>query len=181
MRSAPVPRPRHRRGYAGDRARRADDRRRHRRRVEPAAVGGVHRARLRRRIRHHQLRVLHRRRRNLACRVPVRTASPIVISVLSSDGTTPLDQRHDVLVELRAVNAIGAGAASAVATGIAQTTPSAPDDLPRVTPGPSSLAGHVRAGLQRRRGHHRLRVPARRRQAGSNTGTLGNTLLRSAA
>ena len=66
------------------------------------------------------------------------TASPIVISVLSVDGTTPLANGTTYFVELRAVNAVGTGTASAVATGIAQTVPSAPS-IASVTAGPSSL------------------------------------------
>ena len=54
------------------------------------------------------------------------TASPVVITSLSSDGVTPLVNGTTYYVELRAVNAIGAGTASAVAEGIATTTPSAP-------------------------------------------------------
>ena len=67
------------------------------------------------------------------------TVSPIIITTLSSDGTTPLINGQTYFVELRAINAIGAGTDSAVATGIAQTTPSAPT-ISSVTPGPSSLA-----------------------------------------
>ena len=54
------------------------------------------------------------------------TASPVIIETLSSDGSTPLSNGVTYYVELRAVNAIGAGTASAVASGIAQTSPSAP-------------------------------------------------------
>jgi predicted RNA-binding protein with TRAM domain len=54
------------------------------------------------------------------------TESPLVIGTLSSDGTTPLVDGQTYQVELRAVNALGAGTASAFATGIAETTPSAP-------------------------------------------------------
>jgi titin len=54
------------------------------------------------------------------------TASPLVITVRSSDGTTPLVNGVTYLVELRAVNSVGFGTASAVASGIATTSPSAP-------------------------------------------------------
>ncbi len=54
------------------------------------------------------------------------TQSPVVITALSSDGTTPLVNGTTYYVELRAVNAIGVGTASATATGIATTVPSAP-------------------------------------------------------
>jgi predicted RNA-binding protein with TRAM domain len=66
------------------------------------------------------------------------TASPLVISTLSSDGTTPLVNGTTYFVEVRAVNAVGDGTASAVAAGIAETTPSAPT-ITSVTVGPSSL------------------------------------------
>ncbi|MCB1269744.1 MAG: fibronectin type III domain-containing protein, partial [Microthrixaceae bacterium] len=54
------------------------------------------------------------------------TASPLVITALSSDGSTPLTNGETYLVELRAVNAAGAGTASAVASGIATAAPDAP-------------------------------------------------------
>ncbi len=103
-----------------------------------------------------------------------RRVSPIVISTLSVDGTTPLVNGTTYFVELRAINTIGAGTASAVATGIAQTTPSAPG-IASVTPGPSSLAVVIHACVQRRRGDHQLRVPARL-IGWVDTGTLGNQL-----
>jgi hypothetical protein len=103
------------------------------------------------------------------------TASPLVISALSSNGTTPLVNGTTYFVELRAVNGVGAGLASAVATGIAKTTPSAPA-ITGVTPGPSSLqvtfqpasnGGAAITGYQYRLG------------GGSwiGTGTLGSTFL----
>ncbi|MBN9606390.1 MAG: fibronectin type III domain-containing protein [Actinomycetales bacterium] len=54
------------------------------------------------------------------------TASPLVITALSSDGSSPLTNGETYLVELRAVNAAGAGTASAVASGIATAAPDAP-------------------------------------------------------
>ncbi|HZV25778.1 MAG TPA: fibronectin type III domain-containing protein, partial [Acidothermaceae bacterium] len=66
------------------------------------------------------------------------TTSPIVISALSADGTTALVNGTTYDVELRAVNTIGAGLASAVATGIAATTASAPT-ISGIVAGPSSL------------------------------------------
>ena len=54
------------------------------------------------------------------------TASPVVISVLSSNGTSLLVGGTEYLVELRAVNAAGSGLASDVATGITKTVPLAP-------------------------------------------------------
>jgi hypothetical protein len=104
------------------------------------------------------------------------TASPLVISALSSNGTTPLVNGTTYFVELRAVNGVGAGLASAVATGIAKTTPSTPT-ITGVTPGPSSLqvtfqpasnGGAAITGYQYRLG-----------SGGSwiSTGTLGSTFL----
>lgn len=66
------------------------------------------------------------------------TDSPLVIGTLSSDGTTPLVDGQTYQVELRAVNAVGAGTASAFATGIAQSTPSAPT-ITDVVAGPTAL------------------------------------------
>lgn len=66
------------------------------------------------------------------------TASPLVITTLSSDGSTPLVNGTTYYVELRAVNARGAGTASAVAVGIATTTPSAPV-ISHVTSEPGAL------------------------------------------
>jgi hypothetical protein len=66
------------------------------------------------------------------------TGTPLVIASLSSDGTTPLVNGQQYQVELRAVNAVGAGAASSFATGIAATTPSAPT-ISTVTAGNTTL------------------------------------------
>ena len=57
------------------------------------------------------------------------TGSPLVITTLSSDGSTPLAGGQVYPVELRAVNATGAGRASAVADGITTTVPDAPSIL----------------------------------------------------
>lgn len=54
------------------------------------------------------------------------TESPLVITALSGDGTTPLENGTEYFVEVRAVNDMGAGTDSGVAPGIARTTPSAP-------------------------------------------------------
>ncbi|MFC5500769.1 fibronectin type III domain-containing protein [Lysinimonas soli] len=67
------------------------------------------------------------------------TASPLVITALSSDGATALVNGTTYYVELRAVNAVGAGTASAVAVGIATTTPSAPV-ITHVSAVPTALA-----------------------------------------
>ena len=54
------------------------------------------------------------------------TASPLHITTLSSNGTTPLEGGTEYPVEIRAVNVVGHGVASAVATGITTTVPDAP-------------------------------------------------------
>lgn len=66
------------------------------------------------------------------------TSSPVVITTLSRDGSTVLVNGTTYYVELRAVNARGSGTASAVAVGIARTTPSAPV-ISHVTSEPSAL------------------------------------------
>jgi titin len=66
------------------------------------------------------------------------TSIPLVISNLSSDGTTALVNGTTYSVELRAVNAAGTGLASAVATGIAGLAP-APPTITAVTEGSRSL------------------------------------------
>ncbi len=103
------------------------------------------------------------------------TSSPVVISVLSLDGTTPLVNGATYFVELRAISAIGVGTASAVATGIAQTVPSAPG-ISSVTPGPSSLAVTIVPASNGGAAITRYEY-----QLGSsgwvNTGTLGSTFL----
>ena len=57
---------------------------------------------------------------------PASTATQITISVLSSDGTTSLTGGVEYPVEIRAMNAAGAGPASAVATGITTDVPDSP-------------------------------------------------------
>ena len=54
------------------------------------------------------------------------TATTMTISVLSADGTTPLDNGTTYSVEIRAENAAGNGPGSAVATGIPVSVPDAP-------------------------------------------------------
>jgi hypothetical protein len=54
------------------------------------------------------------------------TASPLHITTLSSNGTSPLVGATVYDVEIRAVNAAGAGVASAVASGVTTTVPHAP-------------------------------------------------------
>ena len=57
------------------------------------------------------------------------TTSPLRITTISTDGTTPLTGGLVYPVEIRAVNAAGAGLASAVADGITTTVPSAPSGI----------------------------------------------------
>ncbi|TFB77325.1 fibronectin type III domain-containing protein [Cryobacterium glaciale] len=54
------------------------------------------------------------------------TGSPLQISTLSSDASAALTNGQTYGVELRAVTAVGVGAASALAEGMARTVPSAP-------------------------------------------------------
>ena len=54
------------------------------------------------------------------------TASPIVISTLSSNGTTVLTNGTTYSIQLKAVNAIGDGAATSSATGKPASVPAAP-------------------------------------------------------
>ncbi|MEZ5238503.1 MAG: fibronectin type III domain-containing protein [Microthrixaceae bacterium] len=54
------------------------------------------------------------------------TGSPLSITTESADGATPLEGGRTYPVEIRAVNAAGPGAASAVADGITTTVPAAP-------------------------------------------------------
>jgi putative cell wall-binding protein len=103
------------------------------------------------------------------------TASPVVITTLSTDGTTLLVNGITYSVELRAVNTVGVGIASAVATGIAQTVPSAPS-ITSVTAGPSSLAVVFAPA-----GNGGAAITAYQYQLGSgswtDTGTLGTSFL----
>ncbi|MDX6204438.1 MAG: hypothetical protein QOF39_495, partial [Frankiales bacterium] len=103
------------------------------------------------------------------------TGSPLVISALSSDGTTPLVNGTEYQVELRAVNGIGAGLASAFATGIAATAPSAPS-ISTVTAGPASLQVSFAAGSN---GGAAITGYDYRLGTGSwtSTGSLGNSFL----
>jgi len=73
------------------------------------------------------------------------TATTMTITAQSSDGTTSLANGSTYDVEIRAVNADGAGPGSAVAVGIPVTAPSAPT-LTGLTPGNGSLAVSVTPG-----------------------------------
>jgi titin len=69
------------------------------------------------------------------------TDSPLTITTLSSDGTTALTNGTTYSVEVRAVNAVGAGTSSGVAEGIARTVPDAPS-LTAVSSLPGGLQVH---------------------------------------
>ncbi|HXR44663.1 MAG TPA: fibronectin type III domain-containing protein, partial [Pseudolysinimonas sp.] len=66
------------------------------------------------------------------------TSTPVTITALSSDGTTALVNGTTYYVELRAVNGVGVGTASATAAGIATSVPSAPI-VTTVIPSPRAL------------------------------------------
>jgi predicted RNA-binding protein with TRAM domain len=57
------------------------------------------------------------------------TSTTMTISDLSADGTTPLNNGTTYSVEIQAINAAGAGPASAVATGIPVNVPDAPSNI----------------------------------------------------
>ncbi|MFY8213176.1 MAG: beta strand repeat-containing protein, partial [Flavobacterium sp.] len=73
------------------------------------------------------------------------TATPIVITTLSSDGTTALTNGTSYNVQIRAVNANGDGAATASTAATPRTTPSAPT-IGTITPGNSQLSVAFTAG-----------------------------------
>ncbi len=130
---------------------------------------------VRRWIADHELRVLDRRRCDVA--VCCDDRQPDRHFHLVGRRHHAADQRpRPTSSSCAPSTAIGTGTASAVATGIAQTTPSAPS-ISSVTPGPSSLGVVIRSCLERWRRHHRLRVPARFVGSGFDTGTLGTSFL----
>ena len=73
------------------------------------------------------------------------TASPIVITTLSSDGTTPLTNGASYNVQIRAVNAIGDGTATSSTSATPFTTPSAPT-INSITAGNTQLSVAFTAG-----------------------------------
>jgi predicted RNA-binding protein with TRAM domain len=73
------------------------------------------------------------------------TASPLVISTLSIDGTTPLTNGTSYDVQIRAVNAVGDGTATASTAATPRTTPSAPT-ITSITPGNQQLSVAFTAG-----------------------------------
>ncbi len=73
------------------------------------------------------------------------TASPLVISTLSTDGTTALTNGVSYDIQIRAVNAAGDGTATASATATPRTTPSAPT-ITSIIPGNGQLSVAFTAG-----------------------------------
>lgn len=67
------------------------------------------------------------------------TDSPLSLTTLSSDGTTPLDSGETYPIEIRAITAVGAGAASAVVDGVPVDVPAAPS-IDAVTPRSGAVA-----------------------------------------
>jgi predicted RNA-binding protein with TRAM domain len=76
---------------------------------------------------------------------PSQTTSPLVISTLSIDGTTPLTNGTSYDVQIRAVNAVGDGTATASTAATPRTTPSAPT-ITGITPGNQQLSVAFTAG-----------------------------------
>ena len=103
-------------------------------------------------------------------------SSPVVITSESNDGTTPLTNGVTYYVELRAVNAVGAGTASAVASGMATSYPSGPT-ITAVTPSNRSLGVSFTAGSN---GGSTITAYEYSIDGGSNwvsTGTLGTSFV----
>ncbi|MCK9410644.1 MAG: fibronectin type III domain-containing protein, partial [Bacteroidetes bacterium] len=73
------------------------------------------------------------------------TASPLVISTLSSDGTTALVNGTSYNVQILAVNVVGDGTASSTTAAAPRTTPSAPT-ITAITPSDGSLSIAFTAG-----------------------------------
>ncbi|MEO5744867.1 MAG: fibronectin type III domain-containing protein, partial [Terracoccus sp.] len=100
-------------------------------------------------------------------------SSPLVISTLSSDGTTTLVNGTTYSVELRAVNAVGSGLASDLETGIAGTVPASPA-ITTIVAGSGSLQVGITPGAN---GGAQITLYEYRLDSGgwTSTGTLGNT------
>ncbi|MFA5775491.1 MAG: fibronectin type III domain-containing protein, partial [Ilumatobacteraceae bacterium] len=73
------------------------------------------------------------------------TASPLVISTLSTDGTTALVNGTSYNIQIKAVNAIGDGTASSTTAATPATTPSAPT-ITAITPSNGTLSVAFTAG-----------------------------------
>jgi predicted RNA-binding protein with TRAM domain len=102
------------------------------------------------------------------------TSTPLVISTLSSDGTTPLVNGTTYSVELRAVNAVGSGLASDLATGIAGSAPS-PPTVTAVTAGSGSLQVGFTPGANGGAQINGYEYQLNSSGSWISTGTLGNT------
>lgn len=103
------------------------------------------------------------------------TASPLVITTLSSDGTTALTNGVTYLVEIRALNVVGFGIDSGVAPGIARTTPSAPA-IASIVAEPAALRVSIQSASN---GGSPITRYEYRLSGGSwtSTGTLGSEFL----
>jgi predicted RNA-binding protein with TRAM domain len=82
---------------------------------------------------------------NWQTRASGTTASPLVISTLSTDGTTALTNGTSYNVQIRAVNAVGDGTATASTAATPRTTPSTPT-ITGITPGNQQLSVAFTAG-----------------------------------
>ncbi len=82
---------------------------------------------------------------NWQTRASGTTASPLVISTLSTDGTTSLTNGVSYNIQIRAVNAVGDGTATASTAATPRTTPSAPT-ITGITPGNQQLSVAFTAG-----------------------------------
>ncbi len=82
---------------------------------------------------------------NWQTRASGTTASPLVISTLSTDGTTALTNGTSYNIQIRAINAVGDGTATASTAATPRTTPSAPT-ITSITPGNQQLSVAFTAG-----------------------------------
>jgi predicted RNA-binding protein with TRAM domain len=82
---------------------------------------------------------------NWQTRATGTTASPLIISTLSTDGSTALTNGTSYNIQIRAVNAVGDGTATASTAGTPRTTPSAPT-ITGITPGNQQLSVAFTAG-----------------------------------
>ncbi|MCF8409579.1 MAG: hypothetical protein K9G36_11465 [Crocinitomicaceae bacterium] len=82
---------------------------------------------------------------NWQTRATGTTASPLVISTLSTDGSTALTNGTSYNIQIRAVNTVGDGTATASTAATPRTTPSAPT-ITGITPGNQQLSVAFTAG-----------------------------------
>jgi titin len=102
--------------------------------------------------------------------------SPVVIATQSDDGTTPLTDGVTYFVELRAVNAKGAGTASAVASGISTSAPSKPT-ITTVTRSSGALSVSFTAGANGGAAITAYEYSVDHGSHWVSTGTLGTTFV----